>query len=136
MPNYKQAFILHLNQEGIRYTDVAANRVKIKYSGDNASDITVDVIFDEDGEALVALRCWSFGTIPKDRYAKALITCNQMNVKYRWIKFAVDNDSDLALSLDAVVDIDTVGAECLQLVRRMVNIYDEAYPTFMNLVWG
>ena len=61
--------------------------------------------------------------------------CNSLNGEYRWVKFYIDGDGDIAVSMDAVVDIDTVGAECIQLVNRMVNIYDDAYPRLMRAIW-
>ena len=42
----------------------------------------------------------------------------------------------IATSLDAVIDIDTVGPEVIQLVSRMVSIYDGAYPTLMKATWA
>ena len=47
------------------------------------------------------------------------------------MKFYVDTDRDTRAELDAIIDPQTVGQECLALVRRMVNIVDDAYPILM-----
>ena len=96
----------------------------------------MNVIFDKDGEGLVALRCWSFGKVPEGKRGALLEACNKLNSDYRWVKFYIDDDGDIATSLDAVIDIDTVGPEVIQLVSRMVSIYDGAYPTLMKATWA
>ena len=59
-------------------------------------------------------------------------SCNELNNKYRWVKFYLDDDSDVVAQIDAYVDDETCGGECLSLVRRMVNIVDGGYPTLMQ----
>ena len=134
--NYKGAFMSELERRGIKYTDVNENRVSISYSGDNTNEIKINVIFDKDGDNLVALRCWSFGKVPANKRSAVIEACNSLNAQYRWVKFYIDDDGDVCTSLDAVVDISTVGAECKQLVSRMVDIYDKAYPTLMKACWA
>lgn len=133
--NYKNGFTRAMDRAGIKYTVLDDFRVKVAYSGDNTNDITIMVIFDKDGDGLVALRCWSFGKCPNGKRAAVLEACNQLNSEYRWVKFYVDSDTDVSCGLDAVIDIDTVGEECIQLVRRMVSIYDDAYPVLMKACW-
>ena len=134
--SFKNEFTRYLDGRGIKYREMNENNVRISYSGDNTNDISVNVIFDEDGDGLVALRCWSFGKVPEDKRSKMLETCNDLNNNYRWVKFSIDKDNDIAVSLDAVIDIQTVGEECFQLVMRTVNIYDEAYPILMHALWS
>ena len=134
--DYKGEFIRTLEREGLKYSDDGEFRVSLKYTADNTNNIKIDVIFDKDGDGLVALRCWSFGRCPNGKRAALLEACNKLNTEYRWVKFYIDDDEDITAALDAVVDIDTVGDECVQLVRRMVNIYDDAYPTLMRASWA
>lgn len=65
--NYKGAFLAEMDRKGIKYTDVDDNRVSVSYSGENTNTIKVSVIFDKDGDNLVALRCWSFGKAPANK---------------------------------------------------------------------
>lgn len=48
----------------------------------------------------------------------------------------VDNNGDITAQIDAFIDEETCGSECLNLVRRMAGITDEAYPDFMCAMWG
>ena len=134
--DYKSAFMREMDRQGIRYSDDGEFRVSVSYSGDFTNSIKINVIFDKDGEGLVALRCWSFGSIPSNAREYMLERCNKLNAEYRWVKFYIDNDGNLSVGMDAVVDIDSVGKECVQLVKRMVSIYDDAYPTLIKrCIW-
>ena len=132
---YKKLFISHMEAEGIKYTDTDEFIVKVVYTGDNLKSIPVYVFFDKDNDPIVQLKCWNIGNF-KDKEAKGIIACNEMNAHYRWIKFYLDKDSDIVADCDAYIDAATCGKECLSLVRRMVNITDEAYPTFARAMWA
>ena len=93
------------------------------------------VYFDKDNDPIVQFKCWTIETF-KGMEAKGIIACNEMNSHYRWIKFYLDKDSDIITDCDAYIDAATCGEECMKLVRRMVNITDEAYPTFARYKWG
>ena len=94
------------------------------------------MIFDEDGEDLVALCSWSLGNVKKDAIDKVITACNSLNDYYRWVRFCVDSDGDITVSTDAIVNMETVGDIYLRLVNRIVDIGDEAYPTLMKARWS
>ncbi len=134
MANYKQVFMNYMDSKGIKYTEKNERTVRVAYNGDNLRTIPVYVSFDKDGEPLAQFRCWEIANF-KDKIAQALFVCNQLNAKYRWIKFYLDDDKDILCECDAYVDERTGGVICLNLVRRMVNIIDESYPTIMKALF-
>ena len=71
-----------------------------------------------------------------NKLAAALVLCNEMNNTWRWVKFYIDRDGDIRVQDDAVIDLSSVGDECDELVSRMVDIIDKAYPDFMRLKWS
>ena len=77
-----------------------------------------------------------FARVPAERVSDLIFTCNEMNAKYKWVKFYLDKDADVVASIDAYIDDYTCGEECMKLVRRVVNITDEAYPTFARAMWA
>lgn len=133
--DYKKLFMMYLDSQGVRYTDHDTHIVKIVYNGDNLKSIPVYVFFDKDGDPLVQFRCWNIANF-KNKEAEALITCNSMNSKWRWIKFYVDDDADIISECDARIDAGTCGEVCLYMVNRVVNITDEAYPDFCRALWA
>ena len=134
--SFKSEFMRAMDRKGIKYTDEDVFRVRVSYSGDNVDTIAVKVIFDEDGDGLVALRCWSLGKVPDNKRSAMVVVCNNLNKEYRWVKFYIDDDNDITAALDAVIDISTVGEVCIHLVNRMVGICDEAYPKLMKGLWS
>ena len=140
MGRFKQAFMRYMDSEGIKYRDVDGSgddrRVNIGYNCDNIKSVDVSVIFDDDDDGCVALRSWSLGKVPKDKYAAVLIACNELNNKFRWVKFCIDKDNDISCELDSITSMESVGSEVMFLVRRMVSISDDAYPIIMKAIFG
>ena len=63
--------------------------------------------------------------------------CSQMNKRYSWVKFYVDDeDNTVTLADDAVVDPSTCGDEAYGLMFRMMLICDDAYPEFMRTLYA
>ena len=135
MANYKQLFMNYMDAKGVKYTDKGEHVVKVVYNGDNLKSIPVYVFFDKDGDSMIQVYCYEIANF-NSNVAAGLLACNEMNKTYRWVKFYIDKDNDLICSLDAYIDDVTCGEECLKLVRRVVNITDEAYPTFMKALWS
>lgn len=134
---YKDEFIRALNERGIKYSDIDENSVDIRYNGVNTNRIEIAVIFDDDDERTVALRCWSFGKVPQEDKRPALFeACNRVNNDFRWAKFFINEEDEVVAAIDAVVEIGTVGEECISLVGRLVRIYDNAYPILMKACWA
>ena len=136
MADYIGAVCKHLDKKEIKYKRINDKTLRIAYSGDNLDTIPINVIFDEDGDPYVALRCWDITKFKGSKRERGIMVCNELNNRFRWVKFSVDKDDDIVAANDAHVDLFTAGEEILMLVRRMVNIVDEAYPEFMKAVWG
>ena len=136
MANYKQLFMNYMDRKGIKYSDVKDYVVRVTYTGDNLKSIPVYVFFDSDGDPLVCLKCWDIVNFKDEKMASGIIACNELNKQYRWVKFYLDKDNDVVAQIDAYIDAETCGEECLNLVKRVVNITDEAYPTFMKAIWS
>ena len=138
MLKYKSLFMSYMDSECVKYSDLDTendNVVKVVYNGDNLNSIPIYVFFDTDDDPLVQFKCWNIANF-KGKEDKAVRLCNNLNAKWRWVRFFVDSDSDIIADIDAVVDFGSCGAECLQLVRRIVNIVDESYPEIASALWS
>ena len=135
MASYKQIFMNYLDREGVRYEDRDEFVVKVTYGGKNLSSIPIYVFFDEDGDPIAELKCWDIANF-KDKEAKGIIACNEVNAQYRWIRFYLDKDSDIVSDVDTYFDADTCGQVCFNLLQRITNITDKAYPTFAKALWA
>lgn len=135
MAYYKNIFMRYMDSKGIKYVDKDEFILKITYTGDNLKSIPVFVFFDKDGDPMVEFKCWEIANF-KGKEAQGILACNEINDKYRWVKYCVDKDGDIVASVDAYIDDNTCGDECMRLVKRVVNITDEAYPTFAKALWA
>lgn len=134
--NYKVLFIQYLEQQNVLYSTPQDNAVLVTYNGDNLKKIPIYVFFDKDGDPYVCMKCWDVAKIADEKYEKGLMACNALNQTYRWVKFYIDEDKDVIVQSDTFVDELTCGEECLILVKRMVSIIDEGYPTLMQKLWS
>lgn len=92
------------------------------------------ISFDDDGDSL-NIRTTDLATCPKDKRAEMYKTLNDLNYQYRWVCFRVDDrDGEVDGTLDAVVDLETVGSEVYELLFRVANICDDAYKDIMKVV--
>ena len=132
---YKRGFIEYLEDNNIKYTDVDDFCLSVAYSGDNMQSIKAYFFFDKDGDDMVQICCMQIANFKSNR-AAGITASNQMNAKYRWVKFYIDDDDDLMCDIDAYLEESTCGSECMRLLRRIINIVDETYPTFMKALWA
>lgn len=99
------------------------------------TNVRVKLIFGEDCTD-VGLRAYDIAKIPEEKIIDSIICCNQLNSKYRWVKFYFEQDDrTITVSEDAVIDLETAGAECFELFLRMVGIIEKAYPVIMKTIY-
>ena len=58
MIEFAQLFTEHMDEKNVKYTIKSENIVNVSYNGDNKEEISVYVIFAEDGDNVVELKCW------------------------------------------------------------------------------
>ena len=94
------------------------------------------IIFDE-GDASLRIRVFDYCKFTEDKKAQMYKLCSQMNGRFRWVKFYVDEeDCTITLEDDAIVALDSCAEEALALVEFVFGIADEAYPDFMKVIWA
>ena len=134
--DYKRQYELYMDEKGIKYTELDEKSLRVTYVGDNLKTIPISVFFEEDGDPMVTLKCWEIAQFKEEKVGKGLFTCILKNKEYRWVKFYIDDDSDVVASCDSFIDTGNVGESCHFLVRTMVNIIDAVYPAFMEALWS
>lgn len=108
--------------------------VKVNYRLDNTR-IEIYFFFGEDCED-VHIEGGEFLKVPEAKWDVMYKACSEMNRKYRWIKFDVnEKDSEILAECDAVIQLDSCAEEVFELMIRTTNIVDDAYPEFMKAMW-
>lgn len=121
-----------MDQKDIGYTELDENAIRATFTGTNLKNIPVYIIFDEDGDPTVALKCWEIATVKNNKLANGLLICNKLNDKYRWVKFYIDKDNDIVGEMDAIIDEESCGSEVMGLIERLILVIDEGYPAIMQ----
>lgn len=95
------------------------------------------VIHFDDNEKGVAIRAFEVAKFPEEKKESMYKLVNQLNDKFRWIKFTVDEeDCTITAADDAVIELDTCGQEVWQCCRQMLGIIDEAYGDIMKGIFA
>ena len=91
------------------------------FSGDNGKYFSAYLVYER---------------VPDDKFAAALLACNSLNVRFKWVTFYIDKDNDIMLHLDAILSPDNAGEEALELLIRMISIGDDAKPVIMKALYA
>jgi hypothetical protein len=83
----------------------------------------------EKGEDL-AVRVFQYMTVPEGKLEKAISACNEANGKYRFVRFVCRNNGNIAMEMDMPAETQNVGAVAIELLYRLLDIADDAYPEF------
>ena len=75
-------------------------------------------------------------SVPDDKYVDVVLACNQVNARFRFVKFVVDKDNDVVVFTDAILDPSSAGDECFELLVRSLKIISDAKPTVMKAIYG
>lgn len=103
---------------------------------DHLGGVEIIVIFD-DNDRTVSIKSFNLCTVPEEKKDRIYKICSDINERFRWATFFVDEDDNtITVQDDAVIQADTSGDEIFELIMRMVNIIDEAYPTLMKGIWN
>lgn len=137
--SYAEKFVEVLDKNELNHSEIkrsdGADYVQFGMRGDN-TNVGVVVFFPDDSNR-VSVRCFKFvENVPDAKYADVLMCCNQLNDEYNFVKFVLDEDSDVTLREDAFIDEETGGDETFGLCITMINIADEVYPRIMKTLWG
>lgn len=89
---------------------------------------------DDDND--VAVRIYGLVTVEEENRAKVLPALNKLNGRFRYVKFAMDDDGEIDLEYDYLVRCPNPVASAEEIVIRMVKIVDEAYPELMRAMWA
>ncbi len=94
-----------------------------------------NVIFGgEDGEHVQLMTL--IESVPEEKFVDVVLACNQLNARFRYVKFAVDKDNDLMVFTDAILDPSSADEECFELLVRSLKLIDEAKKPLMNAIYG
>ena len=123
-----------LTYEPVRVLEDGDEMVQLGAKLDNTF-VQLIIFFDADEDA-VAIRCFDLVHVSEEQYPKALMSCNALNDRMRWVKFCIDKERNVQAEVDAVIDDTNAGKVTMNLVLRMASIIDDAYPVINKAIWS
>lgn len=92
--------------------------------------------FDET-DSHVHLEGVDFVQVPENKYDNMYKILNECNDQYTHVKFVLDTEhGQINARDDDVIQLDSCGPECFELMIRMVRVVEDAYPKFMKAMWA
>ena len=130
----RKEFMDFMDAKGVKYTilDEADNILYLAFGGDTDTYVMVD--FDEEGDnaSSVHFSSLGFAKIEQADMPAALVKLNEVNRKYRWATFFI-NDNELSANSDAKIFPGSVGPECFEVAIRLSNIIEDAMKDFAGI---
>lgn len=123
-----------LTYEPVRVLEDGDEMVQLGAKLDNTF-VQLIIFFDADEDA-VAIRCFDLVRVSEEQYPKALMSCNALNDRMRWVKYCIDKERNVQAEVDAVIDDTNAGKVTMNLVLRMASIIDDAYPVINKAIWS
>lgn len=124
-----------METKGIKLRDVSETILccSTGFEGGSA-DVFMD--FNAD-DAHVHFRGMNFIKVPKDKCDVMLKAVNECNDKFSHIKFVLDMENgQITAQDDDIIQLDSCGIECYELLFRTVGVIEAAYPIFMKALWS
>ena len=98
--------------------------------------LTYFLDFHEDDEHL-HVEALDIAKVPEDKKESMYKALNEINASYNFVKFILNESrNDIIVRADAIIQLDSCGAETYELLIRTVKIVESAYPTIMKAVWS
>ena len=123
-----------LDSKGLRYDyrEVEADKCIFifPYDGENFM-----CIFNGDEGRYLSIRMFP-EKVPDEKYADVLLACNLLNAKFKYVKFYIDDDNEVALEDDAILSVESAADEAFELLVRTIDIYGDAKPVLMKAIYA
>lgn len=131
----KQKVIDYFGTQNITPDDIGENALRASGNFDGGK-LDIYMFFDSDDRNVQIVGA-NFCYIPAEKNETMLKVVNALNEKFRFYKFILDEKHNtIRAEMDAVIQLDSCGVECWELVVRLVSIVGSAYPEIMRGIWA
>ena len=129
-------FTDHMDRKGLKYSVLdESDNIVLLFFGGKKYDTYVVADFDESTPCdTVHFSSPNFATCSKSNLPALFIKLNELNRRFRWVKFWVNDEGSLTADTDAYIERGTVGEECMYVILRVSNILEDALESMEGLV--
>ena len=105
--------------------------VRVGWSGQHLPRTVILFRINDRG---ARLEVEDLGSIAPGRRAEALELVNDLNLRYRWITFTLEEDGRFTCATDVFMVPEVAGLFGIAAMGRMFDTMDEAYPRLVELM--
>ena len=109
--------------------------VDVRYKAKTGAIVSIKFV-SEDDDADVQVRAFSLAHVPDERFGDVLKVINNLNCTYRFVKFLINRENDVALECDLPMNNANIGPCATEMFIRSMKIIDEALPEIMRAIWA
>lgn len=113
----------------------SSSRVWLQFGIRNGGSYRIQFISTDD-DCDVAVRIFDLISIDPEKIGKILTVINELNCKYRYTKFTLTKDNNINVEYDYPVSGKHPEESAVEIVIRMTQIVDDAYPELMHAMWS
>lgn len=95
----------------------------------NADNYKFFYIKNNDGGNDVALRIFKISSCPKDQLDRVREALNELQLKYRFLRFTIDDDGDINGEYDFPTCYEDIGKGAVEMCLRLTMILDDSIST-------
>lgn len=121
----------------IKYRLDERENTTLLHVGVNGKDTHYEIIVISNSDNNdISLRVMQLTRVPEAKREAILAVINAQNDRFRFIKFALDDNGDINLMWDSPVSAQNIGEMCWEITMRITGIVNDAYPEFMKCIWA
>lgn len=128
-----------LKEKDMKCTIKETDETSAVRAGVGADNFSYELLFiSSDDDSDVAVRAFDLLRIPENKRESILPAINQLNRRFRFYKFSMDDDGDIRAEYDFPLrtPMDQVGEFAYELLVRSMDIFDKAYSDLMKAIWA
>lgn len=103
---------------------------------DNAPGLNVKLIVDTNGDCKFI--CYVTENVSHNMRRSVAYACNQLNTKYRYIVWSIDEDGDVCATYDFALfgNEEVIAGYVLSILFLCADVTDKGIPTIMKEIWN
>jgi glutathionylspermidine synthase len=131
----KKMVLTYFESKDVHPQELDDNVIKVSWGLKGTS---IDIFFEfDESDTHVHIDGTNFIQVPEDKFNAMYKVVNECNDTYSYEKFVlIEKHSQICVRDDAVIQLDSCGEECYELMMRMAMVVDDAYPKFMKAIWA
>lgn len=115
------------NDAGLKHDvqEIGGKTILITGLSGKADNYRFFLIKDDDNGQDVELRILKISNCPRYRTDQALEVLNELQMKYRYLRFTIDGDGDIAGEYDFPSTYENIGKGAVEMCLRLTMILDD-----------